>query len=291
MVEINGITYEFCDNIGQNTKRLKSFNELAKSTFGISFSSVGGDYEPHVLMQDDKVCANISVNKMPLVLDGKKIFAIQLGTVMTRKEYRGKGLSRYIMEHIIEKWKDHCDMVYLFANDSVLDFYPKFGFVEQKEYDYQVVIEETKDIPVRKLDMTKEADITLLWEKYKQGNPYSRFVMVENCDIMEFYCFGFLKDNVYYCEKADTVMVAEEDGDVLLLYDIFGSERITLTSIMKAMAAASDKKKIRLGFTPKESDGLVENVHKEEDTTLFVLKGGEGILKGQKIMFPMISHA
>lgn len=47
---------------------------------------------------------------------------------MTDVKYRDQGLLRIIMEKVIAEWKDKCELIYLFANDSVLDFYPKFGF-------------------------------------------------------------------------------------------------------------------------------------------------------------------
>lgn len=55
---------------------------------------------------------------------------------MTDCEYRNKGISRKLMDKVLQDWKDKCDAIYLYANDSVLDFYPKFGFIKAKEYQY-----------------------------------------------------------------------------------------------------------------------------------------------------------
>ena len=61
---------------------------------------------------------------------------IQLGTVMTAPPCRKQGLSRFLMEEIKKDWEGRCDGMYLFANDTVLDFYPKFGFSRQEPVSY-----------------------------------------------------------------------------------------------------------------------------------------------------------
>ena len=47
---------------------------------------------------DGKVVANISVNKCNMNYNGKNLQLIQLGTVMTDPEHRGKGYARILME-------------------------------------------------------------------------------------------------------------------------------------------------------------------------------------------------
>lgn len=290
LVEIQGEQYEFCNRIGESKELLHSFNELASKTFAISFEQVGGEYEPHTLIQNGQVCANISVNQIPFIFDDRRIRGIQLGTVMTRKEYRHKGLSRYLMEWILNEWKDKSDIIYLFANDSVLQFYPKFGFVQQDEYEYtleDVVASKAVVIP---MNMTKQTEIDLLWRKYKEGNPFSKFQMVENKVLIDFYCLGFLKEHLYYVREADAIVVAKEEGDMLIVDEVFGGSKATMEFILTAVAKEHTKK-IRLGFTPKESLNLTCGLHREEDTTLFVYKGFENLIQNEKVMFPVLSHA
>lgn len=93
-VEISGNRYTFSNQIGTDKNLFESFNKLSKSTFGIAFDSVGGAYEPHVLALNGKVCANVSVNQIPFYHHGCRKLYIQLGTVMTDLDFRGKGLSR-----------------------------------------------------------------------------------------------------------------------------------------------------------------------------------------------------
>jgi len=110
-----------------NTLR-RSFCRLAEQTFGIDFEPWyqagfwGEQYLPYSLVENGEVIANVSVNIMDMCLHGQQKHFIQLGTVMTEEAHRGQGLSRFLMERILEEWKPQCDGVYLFANDSVLNF-------------------------------------------------------------------------------------------------------------------------------------------------------------------------
>lgn len=75
--------------------------------------------------------------------------ALSLGAVATKKEYRGKGYIRVLMEHIINKYNNI--PMYLFANDSVVDFYPRFGFTRTYE-----------KLPVYECDINNEIDTMII---------------------------------------------------------------------------------------------------------------------------------
>ncbi|MGM1020539.1 MAG: GNAT family N-acetyltransferase [Bacillota bacterium] len=93
-------------------------------------------YIPYVLLDGDCVVANVSVSLMNFDLLGENRKYIQIGTVMTHTNYRNQGLSRFLLECVLQDWYDNGDAMYLFANDSVKEFYPKFGFVPAQEYQF-----------------------------------------------------------------------------------------------------------------------------------------------------------
>ncbi|MFA6941771.1 MAG: GNAT family N-acetyltransferase [Clostridiaceae bacterium] len=55
---------------------------------------------------------------------------------MTNPDFRNRGLAAALINHIIEKYEKEYDFIYLFANATVLDFYPKFGFMKAVESTY-----------------------------------------------------------------------------------------------------------------------------------------------------------
>lgn len=125
----------------------RSFDALAQRTFGLTFEDWyqngfwGDDYVPYSVVVDGAVAANVSVNRTDFVLDGEKKRFIQLGTVMADERYRGRGMIRRLMAEVERDCAGKADGVYLFANDTVLDFYPKFGFRRAAEVRYARALE------------------------------------------------------------------------------------------------------------------------------------------------------
>lgn len=140
VIMINGNTYEFKSNYcGEETIR-ESFNHLIEETYGFNFRNwyEGGywkdRYIPYSLLDGVKVVANVSINVMDFLFLGEKKCYVQIGTIMTEQEYRHQGLSRVLPERVLTEWQSKCDLIYLFVNDEVLDFYPKFVFRPIVEY-------------------------------------------------------------------------------------------------------------------------------------------------------------
>lgn len=84
------------------------------------------NYESYSIIENGEMVSNICVYKAQILFHGNRYDALSVGAVATKKEYRGRGFMRALMEHIIRKY-DNVPM-YLSANDSVVDFYPRFGF-------------------------------------------------------------------------------------------------------------------------------------------------------------------
>lgn len=292
---IKGREYNFSKDIRENEQLRLSFDQLAKNTFGIDFETWyqngywGSNYIPYVLYNEDKVVSNVSVNIINTRWNGIVRHYIQLGTIMTDEKYQGLGLSRFLMEKVLDEYKDKSNSIYLFANDSVLDFYPKFGFVKAPEYQCHKSIAK-KDGLVRKLDMSSINDRRILQDAYNLSNPYSKLPMENNFGLIMFYCSKYLKENVYYIEQYKAAAIVEYDDDKMICYDIFCDGKCSLDDILCTLADKSTKTAI-LGFTPNKTDGFKLNELHEEDTTLFLLKDKENLFEANKLMFPVISHA
>ena len=126
--------YKLEKNVRDTAPVRNAFNALAMQTFQLSFEGWYENgcwsqrYQPYTLMDGGTAAANVSVNLMKTRWNGQIKNYIQLGTVMTHPAYRNQGLSRYLIEEIFRDWEERCDGFYLFANETVLDFYPRFGF-------------------------------------------------------------------------------------------------------------------------------------------------------------------
>lgn len=276
-----------------NKELRNSFNKLAEKVFGLNFENWyrngfwKENYNPHSIIEDGKIVANISVNRCPVNCDGRIFDLIQLGTVMTDPEYRGRGYSRKLMEEILKEYDGKADGIYLYANNSVLEFYPKFGFTERQEYRYFRNIDSTATSTVDKISMETPADLAKMTEIMKTKPQAGNMTMTGNEGLFMFYLSQFMKDTVYYIANLDTYAVAETEDGTLMLHAVWGSA--DPDAVIDAFGGGF--KRAVLLFTPVNISGYESEPVKEEDTTFFVKGRAFDDLKGRKFMFQAISHA
>ena len=289
-----GKSFIFTTEIRDNPALRNSFFSLAQQTFDLDFEPwyQGGGWQdrylPHALVYDGQVAANVSVNRISFQLGGRRRTYLQLGTVMTHPKYRGMGLSRFLMETVLQTWSDRCDGMYLFANETVLDFYPKFGFVRAEEAQPFLPATPQTPIPLRRLDPGNQADRALLLNAYHCSNPFSSFFMEENDGLLLFYALGPFRDLLYALLEKNAVAILEEDGDTLFCHELLGQWAGDLEKTLNQLARPHTRR-IGLGFTPK--DKLPGMTWQPGEEHLFVLSGKENPFAGQKLFFPTISHA
>ena len=282
-------------NVREDAALREGFFALARQVFGLDFAGwyqAGwwtDRYLPHLLTVDGHAAANVSVNLIDTLRNGQPRRYIQLGTVMTAPAFRGRGLSRRLMEAVLERWRDRCGGMYLYANDGARDFYPKFGFRPAQEYLHSRPLAGGTG-GAGALDPGTPAGLALLRSHYALGNPFSALPMPDNFGLLMFYCGSFLKDCVRYVPEQDAVVVAEQTGESLLCHDVFCPPGRDLEAILRA-AAAPETARVELGFTPLETAGWTARPLREEDTTLFVLEGKEDPFAAAPCRMPSLSHA
>lgn len=272
----------------------KSFNALAGRTYGLDFEDWYQNgfwkeaYIPYSIVEDGEIVANVSVNITDFMWNGSKKHFIQLGTVMTDEKYRNRGYSRRLMEEV-EKDYAGVDGVYLFANDSVLDFYPKFGFKKASEYGYEKEISADRERSIQKIPMREKR----VWDGFakivEQSVPCGRFAMTGNSGLILFYVTKFMQENVYYSKKYRAYLIAEEDGNEVFIHAVFSEKHVEPSEAARAFGGGV--RKIRLGFTPEHAEGYTMTEVKEEDTTLFLKGDGFQCWHMERLMFPTLAHA
>lgn len=304
----------------------KSFNELAEKTFGINFENwyqIGywrEKYIPYSAVQDGKVIANVSVNIMDMMYEGNIRHLIQLGTVMTDEAYRNQGLIRKIMKEVESDYADKVDGIYLYANDSVAEFYPKFGFCKSEEYQYKKNVDMKETATICQIPMTGKKQLEQLENAMKNSFCQGAFDMTENLELYMFYITGFMQENVYLaklpagkvqsnngCKNAvepqnickvadaeeelsqDVWVIAEVEADELLLHAVFAEKKVNLDDVIRSFG--KDIKKVVLGFAPTETESYECCEIKEEDTTFFAKGKFFEKFQEKHLMFPLLSHA
>lgn len=284
-------------NLPEHPQLLGSFFRLARQVFQLPLDRWHRQghwshrYLPYALVQGEEVIANASVNRMEFLWEGRLRHYLQIGTVMTHPQYRGQGLARLLLEEILRDWRTRCDGIYLFANLSVLDFYPRFGFVPAREHQCSLpVVPRPGDF--RPLRLEDPADRDLFRSCCQRSNPYARLAMVDNPGLLAFHCGFFLSDCLLYSPAWDALCVAQQEGASLLCYDILGSpSRLPSLERVLAAAAAPGTLRAELGFSPPTAAGGILRRLEDGEERLFVLEGRENPFSREKLLFPLLSHA
>ncbi|MDR6551787.1 putative GNAT family N-acyltransferase [Paenibacillus qinlingensis] len=257
-----------------------SFNRLSKLVFGIDFEAWyqkgawDDRYNCHSIIADNQIIANVSVSKMDLVINGESKRALQIGTVMTHPQHRGKGLSKQLMEYVLETYEDTCDLFYLFANSTVLDFYPKFGFTTLLENQFYLNLSSQPKDKLNlldKLDVSKEEHWNLIKRMLSSRKPISKhFGITSNEGLFQFYALNVFHECLYYSRTDDAIIVFNQDGELLHLYDVICDKQIDMEALFSQITTKQTRK-VQFHFTPDQllDKVYVEPIDKHEDV-LFI---------------------
>lgn len=273
----------------------KSFNNLAYKTFGLDFEYwykkgyLKSGYIPYAIIDRGQVISNISINKFELVIEGEVKKAIQIGTVMTDENFRNRGLSATLMKYVIDKYEKNYDLIYLFANNTVLDFYPKFGFKRTLEKTYII---DGKDInkkvsTIEKLDINNENHRELISKLTTNRFPISKKLGAINDKWpLIVYCLYEFKDDLYYILERDAIVILRREEEILHIYDIISNKLIDVDCLIESIF--NEEEKVQLHFIPNTYKYKpIEGTLKDDDEALFILKGNDLL---NKWLFPITSR-
>lgn len=293
--------FELTDAVRDDEALRASFNALTRKVFGFDFvkwharGGWGEDYAPHALVDGGRVVANVSVNRMRFQTESGTKEGIQLGTVMTDPEYRGQGLGRALMECVLTRYAPGADGVYLFANDSVLDYYPKFGFRLAREYETVIpagAASEARPYALERVDWADSGARRRFYTTLKsleQGQKNDALFMSANRGLTQFWLDGEYANCIYLIPECSAYAVAAMHGEQAQILQVFGREEVNLLSLVRGLGAQAGE--TTLGYTPMRRDGFATREYREEDCTLFILGEKRLSVERQKGRFPALSHA
>ena len=184
---------------------------------------------------------------------------------------------------------DEKDIVFLFANDTVLDFYPLFGFkrviesVFAAEYNVKPAGE-----PLRALSIDRAEDLALLARVAATAAPTTReFGARDYGGVLLWYWANFYDGCFYYCEAEDAIIVAELEGTTLRICDVLARTPFDLRSYLPRVAKDAAQR-IEFGFTPGAWWPDARVIADYTDSPLFVR--GAHRLPEAPFKFPMLAQ-
>lgn len=268
--------YNLNNNIIDEPQLRSSFFQLAKSTFEIDLEPWyqrgcwNHRYIPYALTDGKQIIANVSVNQFDFLTDGQAKKAVQIGTVMTHPNYRNQGLSTFLLNQVIEKYEYQSDFIYLYANESVLSFYPKFGFTKTEELHYtaEITPDNTNRLTFTPLNMDHPDHFKLVQNYAARRKPVTAFGPVQSEGLVMFYCLNVFPQHIYYIEELDAVIIYETNESQIDLYDYLSPNKPEWEQVLTALIGASTKQAV-FHFTPN-STTLKLNVSTNQESNLYV---------------------
>ncbi len=252
---------EFIKNYQSNDNQRLDFNRLVVETFDIDFENwfQGGHWNDRYICYaywDNKIISNASLNLMDLIIHDSPVNAVQIGTVMTHPDYRGKGLVSALINRIIHDYTAVTDLFYLFCEPELASFYQRFGFkeIQQSSFIADINTVESHNSQIRKLDFSKTDDRELAKRLIRKRTPLSSTFGVRNAEhIISWYTYNMLNNNFYYCPAEDIILVFEKKENAVHLFDIISAHSIKFEQI-KNYISGPQINKVEFHFTPDRLD-------------------------------------
>ncbi|WP_413511197.1 GNAT family N-acetyltransferase [Myroides odoratus] len=297
-VTINNKAYTLHIAYQTNETLRKAFNTMTFGFWEFSFESYyqSGYWDDTCLIfslfEEEAIVAHTTLSLFTTYIDNKQVQLGQVGTVMTLPTHTKQGLSRFLMEYIFEAYRDQVAGYFLFANASVLDFYPKFGFIKAAEFQATKHFEtQPHTWTVQKLNLALEEDLLCFQHYLKNSQTTCRFD-TRSYGLTHFYCyanpeFGF-GNSIYFMPELETIVLAQQEEETLVVYQVYSLNTKAIDQAFQAVAAKNTKR-IVLGYTPIDGDYQFIP-HVEEDLTLFVTPSIHSYFVDQQTMIPLLSH-
>ena len=205
----------------------------------------GSDYESYSIMQDDQIVSNVCVFKTDILMNGKQCQALSVGAVATKEGYRGRGYSRLLMEHIIAKYPDK--PMYLSANDTVTDFYPRFGFERVYEKLPTSYSKVNNAVTPNKLRFDNPMIYDYLCERVNISRSLD---CLNTASINMFHIhLGYLKEHIYHIPELETIVISKQKDNTLKMIGVFSLKNIFFADLAKYLPFVNVEK-IEFGFMP-----------------------------------------
>lgn len=291
---------ELVSNYMRDDTLRHALNKLTRKTFFFDFEDwvnggyFEGDYIPYSFIEDGKMIANVSANRMTFLQNGVERNYIQIGTVMTDEAYRRQGLARKLIEHVVKQYQDDFDGFYLFANLDAVDFYNKCGFSKETEYRYSVKNEFCMRRSAGEIFMPVNTTDEQMKQKYMDmvrcSAVNSSLEQLNKFGLQMFYTADM--ENVYYAKDMDCFIVAEMEENTLFLQSILCENKVALSDVLQRISG--EYQKCQLGFVPDPKDMhmcVAEKYDGADDYRLFYFGEQLKSIEKEKLYFPELSHA
>jgi len=186
-------------------------------------------YDVFAMVFDDQIVGTVGWQSMRYVINGKERSGYQLGAVATRADHRNRGLARLLMNKVLGELDAPDQPVILFANSSVLDFYPRFGFrrLAQSSFIGHIDVHPTGTLAPR-LDLAKSTERAWLADHCARASAVGLGFTAR--DYYPTILFHLTRQPriAFRLDPFGAVMIVQQHGDRLLIEDLLATRPFSL---------------------------------------------------------------
>lgn len=226
------------------------------------------DYTAYLLEDGGDIVASVGVTRLRLVLAGATSEGWQLGAVATHPERRGRGHSRVLLDAVLAGLG--AAPVLLFANERVLDFYPRFGFraVAQRRFIADAALLPAL-VPARRCDVADAGARAALAALCAEA-----IVNDDTFGARDYYStllwhLTYRPIDACWLDDGNAVAAVERDGDTLILHDLIARRPFDLAAALPALIDAPAAR-IEFGFRPQRWWPTASEAGEYDGSPLFV---------------------
>ena len=272
--------YKIIENYRNDDKLRNNFFKFTEAVFQSYDFKIWHDkgfwtdeYVPHSIVKDGEVISNVSISTMKIYVNGELKNGLQFATVGTLNEHRKQGLSREIMNYVLDKYKDWAQVHFLFGNNNVLSFYPLFGFQLYEEK----VFRSLSDLPVpkfsaRKLNLNSNEDYDLIKEKIQSRKCISKLFGAEDYGfVTHWHLLNVFPNDIYYVGEDDLIVIATEESGELHVWDIIYTTEFDLKEVLKKVVSKKVKA-VNYYFSPDMLKFAYDEAGETVNSPLFIIE-------------------
>ena len=288
--------YIYSENYWDNPEPKKKLIAFLKNIFNLdlslwdNFGYWDKNYRPFSYFKDGELISSVCIYSMDMMVDGKQRKVAQVSAVGTLEEYRRQGInSELTCKATAWAEKEH-DFFFLFADTDAFSYYKGHGFKRVTEnkniYPLEGIPTNNKS---RKLNVNDKSDRDLIYRIATKREPVSNLLGILNEKLFMFWCLYFLRDNIYYIEQLDTLVLLERKNNVLTIYDIV-SPKMPLFNDIYVHIGRPDDKSAEFLFMPDKLGLKNYDLAPLKKVSDCHIKGNFP-LENQQFIFPCTSHA
>lgn len=208
-------------------------------------------YEVSAMVVDYQIVSTVGRMSMRYVINGEARNGFQLGAVATRPDHRNRGLARLLMKRVLSELDAPDQPVILFANSSVLDFYPRFGFrrlAQTRFVGYVDLRPQGKLAP--SLDLARPIDRAWLADHCAKASAIGESFAARDYYPALLFHLTRRPRMVFRLDSFGAVVVIRQEGERLLIEDLLATRPFSLSDVLPHVCA-QPVRTIEFGFNPE----------------------------------------